>query len=360
MIKFFDLSRQYNSIKQEILEITDAALNSGQVINGPYTKQFEEWLAKKNHSKHAITVHSGTSALEVQAEYYKLISGKDYPTVAIPSITFAASANAYMRAGWNVTLLDCNDYGLCKIVNTEQSYDLALLIGIYGHSAQSLVPDTQFASKIVEDGAQHWLSNRCKRIGESTTISFDPTKNLGNYGNGGALVTDNDDLAQFARDWKNHGKSSYQGTGNTADTQMCGTNSRMNEMECAQLLVKAKYIDAWQQRRRQIVRYWVDRFAGQVRTLIDDTNFQDHCYHKFVIDVNNRDKLAIQLKQAGIDTKIHYNPPLNEMNCFVHTTKPGPNSKASVYSKRILSLPIYPELSDSEIEYIADQVLANV
>lgn len=358
MIKFFNLSRQYKNLREEIREVTDSVLTSGQVMNGSYTKHLEQWLAEKNNCKYAVTVHSGTSALEVQAEYYKKLSGKKRPTVAIPSITFAASANAYMRAGWDVTLLDCDDYGLSRVLE-DAHYDLILLIGIYGHSVAPLIPDSTQCDRFVEDGAQHWLSEQCKRHGDSTTISFDPTKNLGNYGNGGAIVTNNADLYKFAGDWKNHGKSSYKGTGNTPDTQMCGTNSRMSEQECAQMVVKSKYIDQWQSRRKKIASYWIERMNRQgVRTLIDDSNFEDHCYHKFVIDVNNRDKLAQHLKDQGIDTKIHYNPPLYKMDCFSTATLPADDCYANTYVNRILSLPIYPELTDSEVEHIADQVLA--
>ena len=359
-IPFFGVDRQYNNLREEILDATDLVLTSGQVINGLYTKDFEQWLAEKNNSKYAVTVHSGTSALEVQAEYYKKLIRKECPTVAIPSITFAASANAYMRAGWNVTLLDCNSYGLSQVVDNSVHYDLVLLIGIYGHSIELLQPAVGSFDQIVEDGAQHWLSAGCKRIGDSTTISFDPTKNLGNYGNGGALITNNKELYNFANDWKNHGKSSYAGTGNTADTEMCGTNSRMSEIECAQMMVKTQYIDQWQDRRKQISAYWIERFSGRVRTLINNSNFDNHCYHKFVIDVDNRDQIAGQLKDAGIETKVHYNPPLQEMDCFASAQRPSSNCFASKFSKRILSLPIYAELTDLEIEYIADQVLISI
>ena len=105
---------------------------------------------------------------------------------------------------------------------------------------------------IIEDGAQHWLSNNCNRIGNATAISFDPMKNLNAYGNGGAVVTDDLDLLEFAREWTNNGKPKHSNI---------GTNSRMSEIECGQMMVKTNHIDSWQERRRAIVNYWMTRLT---------------------------------------------------------------------------------------------------
>lgn len=352
-VPFFGIDRQYNNLREEILDATDRVLRSGQVMSGNNTAEFETWLAKKNHQKYAVTVHSGTNALEIQAAYYLKtlpVSKDNYqPTVGIPAVTFPATGNAFFRAGWNVHIIDCNNYGLSQ---TDEHYDLTVTVGIFGHSIEDLF-DTHWArhtNTLIEDGAQHWLSNKCKRFGRSTAISFDPTKNLNNYGNGGALVTNDIHLFDFARQWRNHGKGSA--------TTNCGTNSRMSEVECAQMLVKTQYIDSWQERRRDITAYWMERLheAG-IRTLIDRKNFDSHCYHKFVIDVDNRNQLQERLKYRGIQTRVHYTTPLHEMNCFANTTKPDLFANASAFCRRVLSLPIYPELTDLEIEYIADQVI---
>ena len=352
-ISFFGIDRQYNNLREEILDATDRVLRSGQVMSGNNTAEFETWLAKKNQSKYAVTVHSGTNALEIQAAYYLkqvIIDLDDYnPTVAIPAVTFPATGNAFMRAGWNVHILDCDSYGLSL---ANDYYDIIIMVGIFGHSIEDLYDNywANTTSLAIEDGAQHWLSNTCIRYGKSTAISFDPTKNLCNYGNGGALVTDDIHLYDFARQWRNHGKGSA--------TTSCGSNSRMSEVECAQMLVKTQYIDEWQKRRRDISAYWMERLneAG-IRTLIDRKNFDSHCYHKFVIDVDSRNQLQDRLKYRGIDTRIHYQTPLHEMQCFANTTKPDLLANASALCRRLLSLPIYPELSDLEIEYIADTVI---
>ena len=352
-IPFFGIDRQYNAHREEILDATDCVLRSGQVMGGNNTAEFETWLAKRNKCKYAVTVHSGTNALEILANYYLTYldrtGASNNPTVAIPTITFPATANAFVRAGWNVTLLDSDNYGLCRLRNNPV-FDLYVMVGIFGHSVEDLYDDAWVgAHNVIEDGAQHWLALGCQRYA-NTAISFDPTKNLGNYGNGGALVTNEIDLYDFARRWRNHGKGSA--------TTSTGSNSRMSEIDCAQMLVKTKYIDAWQKRRGDIARYWMERLnqAG-IRTLIDRKNFDDHCYHKFVIDIDQRNRLMDRLKYRGISTRIHYQTPLHEMNCFANTNKPDLFASASSLSRRVLSLPIYPELTDLEIEYIADQVI---
>ena len=353
-IPFFGINRQYDNLRSEILDATDRVLRSGQVMSGNNTAEFESWLANKNNCKYAITLHSGTNALEIQAAYYlesNRVGKEGYiPTVAVPAVTFPATGNAFVRSGWNVTILDSDSYGLSRINN--DNYDLVVLVGIFGHSVKNLYNDhgennTNF---VIEDGAQHWLSNNCIRLGHSTAISFDPTKNLNNYGNGGALVTNDLDLYKFALRYRNHGKEINFTTN--------GSNSRMSEIDCAQMLIKTQYVDHWQERRRKISQFWMQSFkSAGIRTLIDSKNFADHCYHKFVIDVDNRNQFVDRLKKTGIETRVHYEIPLHEMTCFVNTTKPKFLNTASSLCKRVLSLPIYPELTDLEIEYIANQVI---
>lgn len=126
-------------------------------------------------------------------------------------------------------------------------------------------------------------------------------------------------------------------------------------------MVKTRHIDEWQKRRATIAQYWVERLRGAgIRTLIDRDNIHDHSFHKFVIDIDHRDDVMRKLEQKKIETKVHYHQPLHEMG--IYRQWPGPDilSCASALSRRVLSLPIYPELSDLEVEYIIDQVLESV
>jgi dTDP-4-amino-4,6-dideoxygalactose transaminase len=132
----------------------------------------------------------------------------------------------------------------------------------------------------------------------------------------------------------------------------------MSEVESAQLLVKTRHIDSWQARRKNISLYWMGRLKNTgIRSLIDAQNFETHCYHKFVIDVDGRDTLAKNLAIKGIETKIHYREPLHELPAYADYTGPDILSVASALSRRVLSLPCYPELTDLEVEYVIDVVL---
>jgi dTDP-4-amino-4,6-dideoxygalactose transaminase len=326
-------------------------------MNGNFTSEFESWLAKKNHAKYAVCVHSGTSALEAIAEYYvKNENLPNPPTILIPSLTYAATANAFIRAGWDVHFVDVDHHGIFDIKKIpDVSWQAVVLVGLYGASISHMGDINTWRqwtlnNKIViEDAAQHWLAADCTRIGKAAAISFDPMKNLPAYGNGGAVVTNDGDVLHWVRSWRDNGKSTHNNT---------GTNSRMSEIDCAHMLVKARHIDTWQSRRAKIAGYWRERLKKtDIRCLIDPDNEHDHAYHKFVIDVNNRDILQQNLAIRKIETKIHYVQPLHEFGIF--RGYPGPDilSCASALSRRVLTLPLYPELSDLEVEYVIDQVL---
>ena len=264
-------------------------------------------------------------------------------------MTYVATANAFIRAGWEIYIADTDYHGLLdkKKIPEELSIQATVLVGLYGAAVNA---DRFWATDlIIEDGAQHWLSNDCRRIGNATAISFDPMKNLNAYGNGGAVVTDDMDLLEFAREWTNNGKPKHTSI---------GTNSRMSEVECAQMMVKTKYIDQWQARRKNISLYWMGRLKNTgIRSLIDANNADTHCYHKFVIDVDSRDILQRNLAIKGIETRVHYKEPLHELPAYTDYAGPDILSVASALSRRVLSLPIFPELSDLEVEYIIDSVL---
>ena len=351
-IPFTGLKKQYNNLRTEILDVTDEVLRSGQLMSGNYTAEFENWLAKKNQSKYAVTCHSGTQALEVIAAYYKAhLTSTATPTVAIPSMTYAATANAFLRSGWNIYIVDTDKYGLLdkRKVPQDLGVQATVLVGLYGASVEKLEGKFWATDIVIEDGAQHWLSNDGRRFGNATAISFDPMKNLNAYGNGGAVVTDDIDLLEFVRAWRNNGKPTHQNI---------GTNSRMSEIDCAQMMVKTQYIDQWQERRNKIASYWMSRLKHTgIRTLIDESNIKTHACHKFVIEVDGRDILQRNLELKKIETRVHYREPLHELPAYSDFVGPDILSCASSLARRVLSLPLYPELTDLEVEYIIDQVI---
>lgn len=344
-IPHFGLQRQYRNLKDELLDATDRALSTGQLVGGKYTRDFESWLAVKTQANFAITVHSGSQALEIIARYTLLKlhkeNNKTTPTIKIPNLTYPATLNAFLNAGWKVQLVDTDKYG---IINTDPSV-YTCLVGLYGRKPWAHLKYRNVFSCIV-DGAQHWLCADGD-VGSGMAISFDPTKNLPSSGNGGAIVTNNVELYKFAIDYRDNGKST--------DFSHLGTNSKMSEQDCAQLLVRKKYIDYWQDRRHEIANYWIDCFRDLPLRCLNDT-IGPHAHQKFVMYMPDRNSLHTHLITDGVESKIHYDYTLGDLPVSKNLVKPDMLSTSVMLSRGVLSLPLYPELTDEEVEYIMEKV----
>jgi len=350
-IPFFGLVKQYKNLKDELLEATDQVLKSGTLMNGEFTAKFETWLAMKTKTNFAITVHSGTQALEIMAKHYiqpyKEVFGSDItPKIKIPNISYIATLNAFANTGWEIELVDTDKDGI-GMFDESKLDDVTVtvcLVGLYGANPKG---NSIFNSTLV-DGAQHWLV--ADNIGDSMAISFDPTKNLPASGNGGAIVTNDRELYDFAYNYRSNGRDS-----NGAHASYAGTNSRMSEQECAQILVRAEHIDKWQWRRKEIRHYYLDEFKNiDLRCLS-----RDHIVHadqKFVVYTDRRDELFQHLTKAGIEVKVHYHRALSEYPIAQTMIRPDLLSNSIMLTRGLLSLPIYPELTDGEVEYIAKEV----
>lgn len=351
-IPFNGLKKQYNNLRSEILDVTDEVLRSGQLMNGNYTAEFENWLAKRNHTRYAVTCHSGTQALEIIARFYCQDIFDHQPTVVIPAMTYPATVNAFIQHNYfKIRIVDVDNAGLLNVNDLRVKHDdLVVLVGLYGAAVSDL--SKNITTLIIEDAAQHWLADHCQRVGHAAAISFDPTKNLPNYGNGGAVVTDDPELVDYARTWRSHGKPNHESW---------GSNSRMSEIDCAQMMVKTRHLDSWQTRRKTIAAHWIEIFTrAGIRCLINEQNFKTHAFQKFVIDIDNRNTIQEKLIVRKIDAKIHYEKSLFELPMLRSHYNSQQNyflSNAASLSRRVLSLPFYPELSDLEVEYIAEQVV---
>ena len=348
VIPHFGLKRQYNILQEELLNVTDEVLKSGQYLNGNYTKQFEKWLANRCNALYAVTVHSGTQALEIIARFkyeqhyqtIRVIPTK--PTVRIPNLTYPATLNAFLNTGWNVKLVDTDKYGIIKFENDPGIYDC--LVGLYGMQPWDWARIENSYSVIV-DGAQHWLE--CHgQIGSGMAISFDPTKNLCASGNGGAIVTNDEHLYLYASRYKDNFKPYFEES---------GTNTKLSELDCSHLLVRTKYITAWQERRKAISKYYIEQFRNLPLNCLSDVSIP-HAHQKFVIYTSDRNSLHTHMQLNNIDTKKHYEYVLGDLPVAKDIPKPDMLSTSVMLSRGVLSLPIYSELTDSEVEYIAENV----
>ena len=345
-IPHFGLARQYKNIGEELLDASHRALKDGQLIGGHYTRSFEEWLKFRTTTKYAVTVHSGTQALEIIARYKKIKHAQTMegnPKVRVPNITYPATLNAFLTAGWDVELGDTDKD--CILPNHNR------VGGIYdcvvGFAGLRPWPNSNYYDShgVIVDGAQHWLV--CGgMVGSGMAISFDPTKNLPSSGNGGAIVTNDHHLYMFASSYRDNNKPSFYDV---------GTNSKMSEQDCAQILVRTKYLEQWQERRGKIANYWCEQFKDLPLRCLSDTK-DPHAHQKFVMYMADRNSLHTHLLTDGIDSKIHYDYVLGDLPTAQDLVKPDLLSMSVMLSRGVLSLPIYPELTDIEVEYIANKV----
>ena len=347
-IPHFGLKRQYKNLREELLDATDCAMKDGQLVGGHYTRSFEEWLKQRTRTKYAITVHSGTQALEIIARYKKkkhleiFKNNINNPKIRIPNLTYPATLNSLLTAGWEVELVDTDKNGIIDLENSLTGYTCVM-----GYAGRKPWPIAGYASAnaVIVDGAQHWLV--CDGdVGSGMSISFDPTKNLPSSGNGGAIVTNDEQLYLFAATYRDNNKPAFHDV---------GTNSKMSEQDCAQILVRAKYIDEWQKRRSDIAKYWCDAFRELPFRCLNDTK-DPHAHQKFVMYLPDRNSLHTHLLTDGIDSKVHYEYVLGDLPIGKDLLKPDLLSTSVLLSRGVLSLPMYPELTDQEVDYISDKV----
>jgi len=366
-VPFTNLSRQYTEIKDDLVAVTDEILSSGNLMNGTYTDTFEKAMidATGDLFQGAVTCHSGTSALEMMYEYFHALYIEMHSCEAImilPCITFPATINAALRAGWKIVLGDVFADGTLNIESVD--FDqfngpvAVTLVGLYGNTHSFFNESWQVLNRlyldnkiayILEDAAQH-VFGRHHPACDAAAVSFDPTKNLANHGNGGMVLCRSINMAYTLKEHRAHG--------NYEAGTMIGTNSRMSEIDCAMLCLKLKHIPVKQHQRADIARHWINEFTDRyIRTITTKDNIQCHAHQKFALLVENRNEVQAYLKDKGIITKVHYHAPLYEMDAYHNIRGCNLLSVGSFFSRRTLSLPFYPELTDNEIEYITATVI---
>ena len=284
-ITHFGLKRQYSNLRDELLDATDRALKDGKLVGGHYTRSFEEWLKYRTKTKYAITVHSGTQALEIIARWKKIKHSESMegnPKIRIPNLTYPATLNAFLTAGWDIELADTDKNGVIQLETGRGGiYDCVM-----GFAGRKPWPNASYSNAygVIVDGAQHWLV--CEGdVGSGMSISFDPTKNLPSSGNGGAIVTNDEKLYLYASSYRDNNKPYFYDV---------GTNSKMSEQDCAQILVRTKYIDEWQRRRSDIAKYWCDEFKDLPINCLSKT-VDPHAHQKFVMYLADRNSLHLSL-----------------------------------------------------------------
>ena len=359
-IPFIGIARQYKELREEILDASDRAYRGGQVLDGPYTATFERHMAQRCMRQFAVAVNSGTQAL-VFAQM-ATARNEGIEKVMIPGVSFVATLNSVFMAGNQPVYCDVDHNALLDIESIDYALDgnvdTIMYVNIFGNvlDYNRLLNVARFFNddvKIIEDAAQSFGATYngipSGKLGDVSVLSFDPSKNLGNYGSGGMILTDDHDIYQFCLALRDNGK--------ILNHNFAGTNCKMSEADCAQMLVKLKYFDTWQRRRAEIADYYADNLSNWVDVLLPNQDVE-HAWHKFVMRTGNRSQMQGYLASKGIETKIHYAEPLYEHPVgwdyidYARDLMRG----SSAHTQEALSLPIYPELQDSEVEHVVDSI----
>jgi dTDP-4-amino-4,6-dideoxygalactose transaminase len=349
MIKFIDLYQQYLPIQAEIDRAIQAVICDGVFIGGKQVSEFENNFAEYQQAAYCIGVGNGTDALEIAIEALDLPKGSE---IIVPGNSFIASAEAVTRTGHRVVFCDanCDDYTLnienAKSRITDKTAAI-MAVHLYGHpcNMDELMAMAQaYQLKIVEDCAQaHGAEYRNKRvgtIGDIGTFSFYPTKNLGAYGDGGAIITNDAELARKCLMISNHGQvKKYH-------HQFEGRNSKLDALQAAILNVKLKYLDLWINRRIEIADFYLEQLKGIENLVLPVRQlWVKQVYHLFVVRCAMRDHLKTELEQAGIQTGIHYPIALPKLPAYRYCKQAEESMFVNQADEILLSLPMGEHLT---------------
>jgi dTDP-4-amino-4,6-dideoxygalactose transaminase len=358
-----DLKRQYAVIKDEIDSAIQNVLNHGGFVLGPEVKELESRLAEYCGSKHGIGVASGTDALLLSLMAAGIKSGDE---VVTSTFTFFATAGVISRLGARPVFVDIDpdtfniDPGRLEKAITSRTKAI-IPVHLYGQAAEMdeiMNIAEKHGTAVIEDAAQAvgalYKNKKAGSFGTTGCFSFYPTKNLGGYGDGGFITTDDDGLADLLGRLRLHGaRPKYFHA-------MVGVNSRLDSLQAAVLLVKLKHLPDWHEARRARAKIYDDLLKdieGVKTPVVRDYNY--HIYHQYTILAEKRDELKEHLKTKNIGCEIYYPLPMHLQECFRDLGyRKGDMPRAERAAEMALSIPIFPELTGEEQAYIAESIRA--
>jgi dTDP-4-amino-4,6-dideoxygalactose transaminase len=360
MIPLVDLTTQYHSIKKEIDAAVLSTLESGHFILGPSVSKFEESIASYLGVKHAIGLASGTDALVIAMRALNIGAGDE---VIVPAYTFFATAGTVMSVGAKPVFVDVDpqsyqiDVSRIKAVITPRTKAI-IPVHLYGHPSE-MDPILEIARehnlKVIEDNAQafgaEYKGKKTGSFGEVGCLSFFPTKNLGAFGDGGGVVTDDDALAERMRRLRTHGwKKKYY-------SEEVGYNSRLDAMQAAILQAKLPYLDSWNDKRRELAHRYTEKLISSGLVTPVEREWGKHVYHLYIVRSSKRTELQSFLKERGIASEVYYPlPPHLAVPCRHFGYREGDFPHAEKAANETFALPLYPELIESQ----QDEVIAGV
>ncbi len=356
-VGFYGHVRQYHNLKSELDAAIQEVLESGEYVLGPALARFERELAAFHKMKHAVGVNSGTDALWLTFLALGIGPGDEVITTAN---TFFATAEAIWFTGAKAVFVDiepdtCNiDPGLIERAVTSRTKAI-VPVHLYGQMAD--MPAVSEIAKrlglhVVEDCAQAIDARgdgfAAGNLSDAVCVSFIIQKNLGTFGDGGAVVTDREDVASRIRALRNHGSLKRS-------NHSMGYNSRLDDLHAAVLGVKLGKVPGWSERRREIAGMYTAGLKGTAFRLPFEKPGYRHVYHLYVIETPKRDEFLKYLNDAGIDAKVHYPIAIHKQEGYPWGEAADLNVRLPLTERSaagVISLPMYPELEQSEIDYV--------
>jgi len=363
-VPYFDLKAQYEGIREEVRAALDRVCRNAAFVLGEEVAAFEAEFAACCEVKHCVAVNSGTSALHLALLGVGVGHGDE--VITTPN-TFIATAEAISYVGARPVFVDIDpataNIDPARIEAAITARTRAIVpVHLYGRPADMdaiLAIAARHSLAVIEDACQaHGARSRGRRvggIGQAAAFSFYPGKNLGAYGEGGALTTNDARIADLARTLRQHGEPRRY------FHDLVGYNYRMDGFQGAVLRIKLRHLEAWTARRQAIARRYRERFAGtRVGMLVDDAR-DDGVYHLFVVYVDDRDAVRTALEARGIATAIHYPRPLHLQRAYAELGYgAGSLPHTERACTRVLSLPLFPEMTDEQVDYVAASLNAIV
>jgi dTDP-4-amino-4,6-dideoxygalactose transaminase len=360
MIKFLDIAGQYESIKPEIDDAISSVIKESAFIGGRFVRQFEEDFAAYQQVKDCVGVANGTDAIEVAIEALGLPKGSE---VIVPANSFIASSEAVTRSGHRVVFCDCAPETYTLSADDARKRITAntraiIAVHLYGHPCDMdglLDLGKRHGLKIIEDCAQahgaQYKGRRVGGIGDVGTFSFYPGKNLGAYGDGGAIVTNDEALAKKCRMIANHGRTAKY------NHELEGRNSRLDGLQAAILGVKLRHLDGWTARRRVVAGLYNEYLKDMPEIKLPmQMDWATHVWHLFVIRVKDRDGLRRHLTDMGIQTGVHYPVSLPKLRAYSYLGQGDEPMLANRFDAELLSLPMGEHVKEQEIEGVVEGI----
>jgi dTDP-4-amino-4,6-dideoxygalactose transaminase len=356
MIPFVDLKREFVEIGDQTTHAIRLVQESGNFVLGKNDENFEQEFSSYIGTKFGVGVNSGSDALLLAIKVLGIGEGEEIITV---SHTMSSTVDAITRNGAKPIFVDVEPDTLeMDVSNFEEKISAKtraiIPVHLYGHPV-NMNPLMEIAKEhdlvVIEDACQahgsEYSHRRVGSIGDIGCFSFYPTKNLGAYGDGGMLVTNNKEFYEKLKKMRNHGQSTRY------SQDFVGVNSRLDEIQAAVLRVKLPYLSQWNERRRRIAKLYNDLLRNPDLVPPIEKEYAKHAYHLYVIMHNDRDKLQQHLLKKGVQTLIHYPTPVHKQKAYaVDMTLPITEQ----ICRKILSLPIHPWLLEDEIRVICESI----